>query len=165
VESHSIDLRSFAVSRATFASTSCIQLPCIAWLASDFGHRLQLTPCHLLLPSVSPAGLSAVSHPQVCQATSSSHRPCQPDAIKEAEVVLRAVCMTKLPTLTFEDVDRFRALISDVLPGVTMSDATNVDLEVALKAAAAEASLQLTEQQVKQDRVLSRCTSPWLSVS
>lgn len=36
----------------------------------------------------------------------------------EAAVIVRAVCATKLPMLTFEDVRRFKALIADVFQGV-----------------------------------------------
>ncbi len=33
------------------------------------------------------------------------------DGGAEAEIIVRAVCATKLPTLTFEDTRRFRALL------------------------------------------------------
>jgi len=35
----------------------------------------------------------------------------------ETAVVVQAVCATKLPTLTFQDVARFRGLIADIFPG------------------------------------------------
>lgn len=35
----------------------------------------------------------------------------------ESEIIVRAVCATKLPTLTFEDNRRFRALLGDLFPG------------------------------------------------
>lgn len=39
------------------------------------------------------------------------------DLESEVAVVVRAVCATKLPTLTFEDVGRFKGLILDIFPG------------------------------------------------
>lgn len=41
----------------------------------------------------------------------------QPDLTTETALVVRAVCATKLPTLTFQDVARFRGLIADTFPG------------------------------------------------
>lgn len=126
----------------------------------------------------------------------------------EAEVAVRAVCATKLPTLTHDDTSRcagvcvlplisatgslfgtatllpqerrqrgcppphnklhvppkhinqlwqptppaahrFRGLLSDLFPGVPVTDATNPQLEAALKEAAAEEGLTLTPQQVR----------------
>lgn len=82
------------------------------------------------------------------------HRKAQPqpaalDASAETAVVVRAVCATKLPTLTFEDVGRFRGLLGDIFPGTAISDITNPELEVALQQAAADVGLQLTPQQVR----------------
>jgi dynein heavy chain 2 len=41
----------------------------------------------------------------------------QSKADTEVSVVVRAVCATKLPTLTFQDVARFRGLIADIFQG------------------------------------------------
>lgn len=114
----------------------------------------------------------------------------------EAEVIVRAVCATKLPTLTHEDngwcgavvygvcvfvcgtcrlcatwsgrkhgtwlhLSRgkqrlinaphrsFRALLSDLFPGVPVTDAANPELEAALRAAAAAEGLELTPLQAR----------------
>ncbi len=39
------------------------------------------------------------------------------DLATEGEIIVRAVCATKLPTLTFDDNNRFRALLGDLFPG------------------------------------------------
>lgn len=62
-------------------------------------------------------------------------------------MVLRAVCVTKFPTLTFADNSRFRGMLGDLFPGATISDATNPELEAAVKEAAAAMKLELTQQQ------------------
>lgn len=41
----------------------------------------------------------------------------QSEADTEVSVVVRAVCATKMPTLTFQDVARFRGLIADIFQG------------------------------------------------
>lgn len=71
------------------------------------------------------------------------------DLSSETCIVVQAVCATKLPTLTFEDVERFRGLLRDIFPGTPLSDASNPELEAALKQAAVEMRLQLTNQQVR----------------
>lgn len=40
----------------------------------------------------------------------------------EMEIIVRAVCATKLPTLTFDDNNRFRALLGDLFPGIKVTD-------------------------------------------
>jgi dynein heavy chain 2 len=70
------------------------------------------------------------------------------DAQQEVELVVRGVCATQLPTLTFEDNVRFRALLGDVFPGVEVMDAVNLELEAAATAAAGEMGLELLPQQV-----------------
>jgi dynein heavy chain 2 len=84
------------------------------------------------------------------------HRKSQPgsaapDAAAETALVLRAVCATKLPTLTFEDVGRFRGLLGDIFPGTPITDTTNPELQAVLQQAAADIGLQLTPQQVGAD--------------
>lgn len=69
-------------------------------------------------------------------------------AAQEAEVVVRGVCATKLPTLTIEDNARFRGLLADLFPGVSITDASNPSLEAAVAAVAADQKLELTPQQV-----------------
>ncbi len=69
-------------------------------------------------------------------------------AQQETELVVRGVCTTKLPTLTFEDNTRFRALLGDTFPGVQVSDASNPELEAAVAAAASDMGLELLPQQV-----------------
>lgn len=70
------------------------------------------------------------------------------DPDTETSIVVRAVGATKLPTLTFEDVGRFRGLLGDIFPGTPLSDTTNPELEAALQQAAADIGLKLTVQQV-----------------
>jgi dynein heavy chain 2 len=74
--------------------------------------------------------------------------PAAQDSAAETELVLRAVCATKLPTLTFEDVGRFRGLLGDIFPGTAVTDTTNPELQAVLQQAAADIGLQLTPQQV-----------------
>lgn len=72
------------------------------------------------------------------------------DASAEAEIIIRSVAATKLPTLTFDDNARFRALIGDLFPGAKVTDAQNAELEQALKEAAAAAGIMLTDVQVER---------------
>ncbi|KAG2426397.1 hypothetical protein HYH02_014824 [Chlamydomonas schloesseri] len=74
------------------------------------------------------------------------------DAEIEAEIIIRSVAATKLPTLTFDDNSRFKALINDLFPGAKLTDARNEALEKALAEAAAACKMELTQQQV--DRML-----------
>nr|BCL66104.1 cytoplasmic dynein 1b heavy chain [Volvox africanus] len=74
------------------------------------------------------------------------------DADVEAEIIIRAVAATKLPTLTFDDNSRFKALIADLFPGSKLTDARNDALEKALAEAAASSKMELTQQQI--DRML-----------
>jgi dynein heavy chain 2 len=74
--------------------------------------------------------------------------PAAADSAAETELVLSAVCATKLPTLTFEDVGRFRGLLGDIFPGTAITDTTNPELQAVLQQAAADVGLQLTPQQV-----------------
>ena len=37
-------------------------------------------------------------------------------------LVVRSVCATKLPTLTFDDNRRFRDLLADLFPGISITD-------------------------------------------
>lgn len=43
-------------------------------------------------------------------------------------MVVKAVCATKLPTLTFQDVARFRGLIADIFPGACLQRSSSPDL-------------------------------------
>ncbi|GLI62890.1 cytoplasmic dynein 1b heavy chain [Volvox africanus] len=70
----------------------------------------------------------------------------------EAEIIIRSVAATKLPTLTFDDNSRFKALIADLFPGAKLTDARNEALEKALAEAAASCKMELTQQQI--DRTL-----------
>ncbi|GFR50179.1 hypothetical protein Agub_g12346, partial [Astrephomene gubernaculifera] len=70
----------------------------------------------------------------------------------EAEIIIRSVAATKLPTLTFDDNSRFKALITDLFPGAKLTDARNEALEKALAEAAAACKMELTQQQI--DRML-----------
>ncbi|MEW5298927.1 MAG: hypothetical protein WDW36_001997 [Sanguina aurantia] len=70
------------------------------------------------------------------------------DAVVETEIIIRAVAATKLPTLTFEDNGRFRALLGDLFPGANITDAQNAELEAALRESAQAMDLDLTRQQV-----------------
>nr|ADI46936.1 DHC1bm [Volvox carteri f. nagariensis] len=74
------------------------------------------------------------------------------DADVEAEIIIRSVAATKLPTLTFDDNSRFKALITDLFPGAKLTDARNEALEKAVAEAAASCKMELTQQQV--DRML-----------
>nr|ADI46856.1 DHC1bf [Volvox carteri f. nagariensis] len=74
------------------------------------------------------------------------------DADVEAEIIIRSVAATKLPTLTFDDNSRFKALIVDLFPGAKLTDARNAALEKALVEAAASCKMELTQQQI--DRML-----------
>ncbi|KXZ45909.1 DHC7 protein [Gonium pectorale] len=76
----------------------------------------------------------------------------QVDAEVEAEIIIRSVAATKLPTLTFDDNSRFKALIADLFPGAKLTDARNEALEKALVEAAASCKMELTQQQI--DRML-----------
>jgi hypothetical protein len=58
------------------------------------------------------------------------------------------VCATKLPTLTLEDVGRFRGLLRDIFPGTAVTDTTNPEMQAVLQQAANDVGLQLTPQQV-----------------
>ena len=44
------------------------------------------------------------------------------DASSEMSLIVRAVCATKLPTLTFDDNRRFRDLLADLFPGISITD-------------------------------------------
>eukprot|EP00878_Enallax_costatus_P040938 GHUV01047355.1.p1 GENE.GHUV01047355.1~~GHUV01047355.1.p1 ORF type:complete len:184 (+),score=38.76 GHUV01047355.1:728-1279(+) len=79
------------------------------------------------------------------------------DPDTETSIVVRAVCATKLPTLTFEDVGRFKGLLGDVFPGTPLSDSTKPLLEAALHQAAADVGLKLTSQQVCYNMVVYWC--------
>ncbi|KAG2486208.1 hypothetical protein HYH03_015170 [Edaphochlamys debaryana] len=74
------------------------------------------------------------------------------DVEMEAEIIIRSVAATKLPTLTFDDNSRFKALINDLFPGAKLTDARNEALEKALAEAAAAMKMDLTQQQI--DRML-----------
>ena len=37
-------------------------------------------------------------------------------------LIVRSVCATKLPTLTFDDTRRFRDLLADLFPGISITD-------------------------------------------
>jgi hypothetical protein len=52
------------------------------------------------------------------------------DAETETSLIVRAVCATKLPTLTFTDNKRFRELLADLFPGMTITDNVDPDLQV-----------------------------------
>nr|BBC28429.1 cytoplasmic dynein 1b heavy chain [Yamagishiella unicocca] len=74
------------------------------------------------------------------------------DAEIEAEIIIRSVAATKLPTLTFDDNSRFKALITDLFPGAKLTDARNEAIEKALAEAAIACKMELTQQQI--DRML-----------
>ncbi len=58
------------------------------------------------------------------------------------------MCATKLPTLTFDDNKRFRALLGDLYPGVKITDSQNPELESAIQSVAQAMKLDLTPAQV-----------------
>lgn len=74
---------------------------------------------------------------------------------------MRAVCATKLPTLTFQDVGRFRGLLGDIFPGTALSDSSNPELDAALHQAAEDIGLKLTPQQVCCLQGLGPKSQPW----
>jgi dynein heavy chain 2 len=82
------------------------------------------------------------------------------DAAAESTIIVRAVCATKLPTLTFADNSRFRGLLDDLFPGTTVTDARNPQLEEAVAAVAASMNLQLTPAQVGGWWLHSACRKP-----
>lgn len=49
---------------------------------------------------------------------------------QEMEIIIRAVCAIKLPTLTFDDNTRFRALMGDLFPGIAITDTVGQGLAV-----------------------------------
>ena len=55
------------------------------------------------------------------------------NAAQEKMFVIRAMRVSTLPKLTFDDVDRFNRLMLDVFPGAKMSDVTDDELGAAIK--------------------------------
>lgn len=78
---------------------------------------------------------------------------------------MRAVCATKLPTLTFGDNTRFRALLADLFPGISITDSVSADLEQALKDVAVAMKLDLTPQQVRRPPASTRMNAHFLHTS
>jgi len=71
---------------------------------------------------------------------------------EEMEIIVRAVCATKLPTLTFDDNRGFIALINDLFTNIKITDSKNPDLEAAIKTVSKALKIELTPPQV--DKIL-----------
>ena len=65
-------------------------------------------------------------------------------------LIVRAVCATKLPTLTFDDNRRFRDLLADLFPGISITDSVSAELEKAIAEVAAAMRVDLTPAQLEK---------------
>ncbi|KAG1663699.1 hypothetical protein FOA52_013267 [Chlamydomonas sp. UWO 241] len=72
------------------------------------------------------------------------------DSAAEVSLIVRAVCATTLPKLTFDDNRRFRDLLADLFPGMTITDNVAPELEKAIKEVAVSLGLDLTDQQLEK---------------
>lgn len=76
----------------------------------------------------------------------SGTRPTPDD---EAELVLRAVRATKLPTLTYEDLAAFKDLMRDMWPTISVADVEDASLVEALETALKARQLLIVPEQVR----------------
>ena len=73
-------------------------------------------PDLLIYPPSHPA--FSFPHPSTMARKASSEL----DASSEMSLVVRVVCTTKLPTLTFDDNRRLRDLLANLFPGISITD-------------------------------------------
>ena len=76
----------------------------------------QTAPDLLVYPPSHPA--LSFPHPSSQARKASSEL----DASYEKSLIVRAMCATKLPTLTFDDNRRFRDLLADLFPGISIME-------------------------------------------